>query len=42
MATLAAFADQRTLSALQAKRAPASAWRVLHGWYSAGWIEFVD
>ena len=42
MATLKTFADQRALSALQAKRAPASAWKLLHGWYRAGWIEFVD
>ena len=42
MATLKTFADQRALSSLQAKRAPASAWKLLHGWYRAGWIEFVD
>ncbi len=42
MATLKTFADQRALSALQAKRAPASAWKLLHGWYRAGWIEVVD
>ena len=42
MPTLKTFADQRALSALQAKRTPASAWRLLHGWYSAGWIELVD
>ncbi|MGZ9075617.1 MAG: JmjC domain-containing protein, partial [Burkholderiaceae bacterium] len=42
MATLKTFADQRALSALQARRAPDSAWKLLHGWYSAGWIEFVD
>lgn len=42
MATLKAFADQRALSALQAKRASASAWALLHDWYEAGWIAIVD
>ena len=42
LATLTTLADQRALSALQARRAPTSAWELLHGWYSAGWIEFVD
>ena len=42
MATLKTFADQRALFSPQAKRTPASAWRLLHGWYSAGWIELVD
>ena len=42
MATLKAFADRRALSALQAKRAPASAWALLHDWYGAGWITIVD
>jgi len=42
MATLKTFADHRALSALQAKRAPASAWALLHDWYGAGWIAIVD
>ena len=42
MATLKTLADQRALSALQVKRAPASAWALLHDWYSAGWIAIVD
>jgi len=42
MATLKTLADQRALSSLQVKRAPASAWALLHDWYSAGWIALVD
>ena len=42
MATLKTLADQRALSALQARRAPTSAWALLHGWYHAGWIAIVD
>jgi 50S ribosomal protein L16 3-hydroxylase len=42
MATLKTVADQRALSALQAKRAPASAWALLHDWYGAGWIVIID
>ena len=42
MATLKALADQRALSALQVRRAPASAWAMLHAWHSAGWIAIVD
>ena len=42
MATLKTLADQRALSALQAQRAPASTWALLHGWHSAGWIASVD
>ena len=42
MATLTTLTDQRALSALQAQRAPASAWALLHGWYCAGWIAIVD
>jgi 50S ribosomal protein L16 3-hydroxylase len=38
MPTLRALADQRSLSADQAQRAPASALVVLHVWYAAGWI----
>ena len=41
MATLKTLADQRA-SALQVKRAPASAWALLHDWYRAGWIAIVD
>ena len=37
MPTLRALADQRSLSADQAQRAPASAWAVLHAWYGVGW-----
>ncbi len=35
---LQALADQRNLSAEQARRAPASVWPLLHSWYGAGWI----
>ena len=32
------LADQRTLSADQAQRTPASAWALLHAWCGTGWI----
>jgi 50S ribosomal protein L16 3-hydroxylase len=37
MPVLRALADQRSLSADQAQRAPSWTWAVLHAWYSAGW-----
>lgn len=36
------FADQRALSASQARRIPARSWLLLHDWYNAGWIAIVD
>ncbi|HKO69200.1 MAG TPA: cupin domain-containing protein, partial [Burkholderiaceae bacterium] len=38
IATFQALADQRSLTADQACGAHASAWALLHAWYSAGWI----
>ncbi len=42
MTAIRTLADQRELSALQAQRAPAAAWVLMHGWYHAGWIALVD
>ncbi len=41
-AVLKRFADQRVLSATDARRMPAASWALLHAWFNAGWIEFVD
>ena len=38
MKSLRLLAEQRGLTAQQAKRLPAAGWTLLHDWYSAGWI----